>query len=405
MKKLDLSPNRTYLIAVSFGPDSMALLHLARIQGLRVIVAHVNYHKRPESNLEQDSLEQYCLSFDIPLFVLDVRHKPKGNFQSWARDVRYRFFKEIYDAETCDVLLTGHQQDDFLETALFQMKRGVFTDYLGIKQQTQLYGMTTVRPLLDCSKKEILTFCESNQIPYAIDASNLGTDYTRNQIRHLVLAKYTSNQRNELLQEIAAKNKQLSNKLANLSPLIEPQGLLVQRLIALNDEDLFLVIKSYFDSFGLVHPISRAFLNQIRGIMVSAKPNWEKSIDSKLFIKNYDRLQLVIPPSVQRYRVKFKGKVIDHACFYLEPNHSSRPDWLESGLLIRNPEAGDRVLIKGVQRKVNRLFVDWKMPFYLRRYWPVFSRPNGQIVHIPRYQSHYQKFQSDWFFVKTQRMV
>jgi tRNA(Ile)-lysidine synthase len=93
LKENLLDKSKSYLVAVSYGPDSMALLFSLLNLGYQVEVAHVNYHQRDVSDFEQAQLEQVCLQHDIPLHILDVQTKPKGNFQDQARTIRYHFFK------------------------------------------------------------------------------------------------------------------------------------------------------------------------------------------------------------------------------------------------------------------------------------------------------------------------
>ena len=106
---------KPYILGCSFGPDSMALLNMLIEQEYDVIVAFVNYHKREESKYEEKSLKEFCKTHNIKFYGLDCRllHKPENaNFQAWARDVRYNFFKEIYDQENACGLLIAHNQDD-----------------------------------------------------------------------------------------------------------------------------------------------------------------------------------------------------------------------------------------------------------------------------------------------------
>ena len=84
--KLSLDKNKKYVVACSFGPDSMALLDLALKEKLNIVVAHVNYRKREASQAEQDNLQAFCNLHKIKLYVLDlINEKPIGNFQDWAR--------------------------------------------------------------------------------------------------------------------------------------------------------------------------------------------------------------------------------------------------------------------------------------------------------------------------------
>ena len=95
---LNLENSKKYVVACSFGPDSMALLFSAIKQNLNVVVAHVNYRKRDISQFEQDELTKYCKENDIKIYILDLKgKKSEGNFQDWARKTRYEFFKEIVD--------------------------------------------------------------------------------------------------------------------------------------------------------------------------------------------------------------------------------------------------------------------------------------------------------------------
>jgi len=128
-----LDKEKTYIVAVSFGPDSMALLHLLQQEHFKIEVAHVNYHLRKESDLEQSQLEQYCLQHDVPLHVLDVSSFPKGNLQEQARKIRYDFFKELAATLQAEGILTAHHQDDDLETAIMQHQRSMLYEYFGIR--------------------------------------------------------------------------------------------------------------------------------------------------------------------------------------------------------------------------------------------------------------------------------
>ena len=90
--KINLKNNR-YLIAVSGGPDSMALLDIVRNKKKYIEVAHVNYHKRDSAINDEKLVRRYCRKYKIKFHLLDVYpDEVKGNFQSYARDKRYEFF-------------------------------------------------------------------------------------------------------------------------------------------------------------------------------------------------------------------------------------------------------------------------------------------------------------------------
>ena len=90
---MNLDKSKKYVVACSFGPDSMALLDMMIKENYDLVVAHVNYHKRKESDFEQSSLIEYCKKHGVHCCVLDKRDlKHAGNFQEWARRFRYQFF-------------------------------------------------------------------------------------------------------------------------------------------------------------------------------------------------------------------------------------------------------------------------------------------------------------------------
>ena len=92
--EFDFDPKSTYLLACSFGPDSMALFHMLINRGIKPIACFVNYHKRDVSNQEQIDFTKFCKEHNIPFEILDTAGMEQvGNFQSWAREVRYDFFK------------------------------------------------------------------------------------------------------------------------------------------------------------------------------------------------------------------------------------------------------------------------------------------------------------------------
>ena len=130
-KKIDFkfNQNETYILACSFGPDSMALLHYCLSKNITLIVAHVNYHKRAESNQEQADLVAYCKEHKIKLEILDTSGlKVEGNFQNWARNLRYDFFKKVALKYNTKNILVAHQKDDLIESDLFNLIDSMYDD-------------------------------------------------------------------------------------------------------------------------------------------------------------------------------------------------------------------------------------------------------------------------------------
>ena len=79
---LNLDHKKRYILACSYGPDSMALFSLLLKEGYDFDVAHVNYHLREESNAETEGLQQYCEKNKRKLFVLDVKENISRNIEA-----------------------------------------------------------------------------------------------------------------------------------------------------------------------------------------------------------------------------------------------------------------------------------------------------------------------------------
>lgn len=179
---------KTYLLAVSGGVDSMVLADLFQVSGFNFHIAHINYHLRNEdSNLDQKLVSDFCKQHQIPFHLYDVSQKdnqPENSIQNWARELRYRFFKEIQQKENLDFLVTAHHLNDQLETFIINLsKASGIRGLSGIPQNEN--GI--IRPLLDFSKDEIYEFAKENQIDFREDKSNQKTDYLRNKIRHKII--------------------------------------------------------------------------------------------------------------------------------------------------------------------------------------------------------------------------
>ena len=185
----EVSKEKTFVLACSFGPDSMALFKMMLDAGLNFVVAHVNYRKRKESDFEEQSLREYCKKHNKVIEVLDLKdHKYTKNFQAEARELRYKFFAEVAKKYNAEVVFTAHQLDDHLETYFMQKDRG-YVSYYGIKPFSEIFGVKVMRPLLDHTKKDLEEFDIRNNVPFSIDVSNLSDNYTRNKIRHSIIDK------------------------------------------------------------------------------------------------------------------------------------------------------------------------------------------------------------------------
>jgi len=215
------SQQKTYLLAVSGGVDSMVLADLFQVSGFNFQIAHINYHLRNEdSNLDQKVVSDFCESNNIPFHLYEVSgkdRKPENSIQNWARELRYQFFRKIQKEQNLEYIVTAHHLNDQLETFIINLSKAS-----GIKGLSGIPANENniIRPLLSFSKDEIYEFAKDNKIEFREDVSNQKTDYLRNKIRHNIVPQLLDINDNFLQNfsksmEILNQTKDVLNDLIN----------------------------------------------------------------------------------------------------------------------------------------------------------------------------------------------
>ena len=186
------------LVAVSGGPDSLALLHaLWRLRGeyrLTLCGAHLNHLLRgAESDADEEFAGDTFAGLGIPFTVggADVagyRRRHRLSLEDAARRVRYSFLADAAAEHGADAIALGHTADDQAETVLMHILRGSGLD--GLRGMRALDGRTIggrrvalFRPILDVSRAETEAYCRALGLTPRIDASNSSSEFLRNRIR------------------------------------------------------------------------------------------------------------------------------------------------------------------------------------------------------------------------------
>ena len=184
------------LIGLSGGADSVFLLYVLKTIseefGFEIGACHIEHGIRgSESVHDMEFSEKLCKDLGIPFYakqfdVPAVSRDQKISVETAARNVRYSYFEEVSKKDGFNLIATAHHKYDKVETILMNIIRGCsLRGYAGIEYKNG----SVIRPLLDISKSEILTFCQENNIEYCVDSTNEDTEYTRNRIRHILLPK------------------------------------------------------------------------------------------------------------------------------------------------------------------------------------------------------------------------
>jgi tRNA(Ile)-lysidine synthase len=183
------------IVAVSGGPDSMALLKclelLADKFSIKLVAAHVNHGIRGDkSDREEKFIRNYCqsigISFECKKIPVPRLQEGSGkSIEEVGREERYRFFEHVAHQCGASRIAIGHHLHDQVETVIMNFLRGSGTE--GLKGMLPLRDGMFIRPLLSVNKSQIMNFLKKNNIPYMIDDSNTETRYLRNKIRHSLI--------------------------------------------------------------------------------------------------------------------------------------------------------------------------------------------------------------------------
>ena len=399
---LNLEKNRHYLLACSFGPDSMALFDMLLKEGYKFSVAHVNYHLRKESNEEESKLRDFCVEHNIGIYVRDVNEVlGESNLEMKCREIRYNFFINVMKENKFDALLVAHQEDDLIETYLMQKRRKNLVNYFGIKEISYFSDIEIIRPLLRYRKEELMMYCRMFNVPYAIDKTNLEDHFLRNQIRHSVVEKLSSIERKDILSEIDQANEKLSQIFITISKINDNK---IDSYLRLNDVEFLYAIVALGRKLKPDFIVSKKQGEELRKVLESDKPNIALNVDGLCFFKEYDVLGFRgFDENLDYFYDMAEPGILDTPYFFLDftvdsSNRNVKED--DYPLVIRNAHKDDEYEISGYKKELRRLFIDWKMPESVRNRWPIIANKDGIIVYVPRYQKDFVPEENCNFFVK-----
>lgn len=190
-----VKPGESFLVTLSGGADSVALLAVLALGGHRCRAIHCNYHLRGE---ESDRDERHAretaarLGVDIDVIQCNVaeyqQQHPGESVEMACRALRYAEFDKARQRYGLDSIAIGHHIEDNIETMLLNMLRGSGIKGLaGMRPRRGVY----VRPLLQCTKTMILDYLDSVGLSFVTDSSNLDNKYRRNALRNDIIPAIT----------------------------------------------------------------------------------------------------------------------------------------------------------------------------------------------------------------------
>jgi len=298
---------KVFSIALSGGPDSLALAYLAKcysiINNIRVTFYHVNHKLRKESTNEAIKIKSTLKNFDIDCKILVWKgSKPKSNMQSLARKKRYSLIINQSKKDKSNIVLIAHHSDDLYENFLIRLVRGSglkgLASFNKVKNKDD-ESFNILRPLINLKKIDLIYISEKVFNFYIQDTSNYDTYFKRIRIRNLI-----SNLKNEGLDE----NK-LRLTINNLRDSNETINYYVENNIKVN---------SFFSKKKSVYILNKEFFNQPHEVVFRSLSNVLKKIGNKYYSSRGKSLNRVL------YRIKTKNfyKVTLSGCIIEKINKS-----------------------------------------------------------------------------------
>ncbi len=374
--------------AVSGGADSMALLWAMYLLKdkleITLSAAHFNHRLRgEESDRDEAFVRDFCAGYGIP-FVAGSGQVTAGKkgLEAAAREARYAFLKALPGK-----IATAHTADDNAETILMHLVRG--TGLKGLGGISPASGVL-IRPMLNITRAEVLTFLTEYSIPYVEDSTNAGDDFLRNRLRHHVMP---------LLQ---AENPCLSQKLSAMAGRLRQDEQALDEIVQSNMTDSVpqlrqltpgirsRVLRQRLFNAGVKEPEAE-HIRAMEKLIFSENPSAKASFPGGVtFCRCYDALQVCSGEQLLETRQLACPGVTDLPEIGLQivcsPNESmayttdSFPVTIQGKPMVRTRQAGDILRLAGGSKSVKKLLIDRKIPASQRGLVPVIADDLGVLA-------------------------
>jgi len=391
---------RKLVVAVSGGPDSLALVEVARRlaprYGFEVIVAHFDHKLREDSHRDLEYVRGLAQRLGLRCAtgegdVAARARELRRGIEETARELRYQFLAFIAERERAEAVATGHTADDLAETVLFRVVRG--TGVRGLRAMTPAAplpgapALRLVRPLLELRRHETEAICRAAGLEPLADRSNLDPRFTRNRLR------------NEIMPALRRLNPALERALTTLAEsareayrLLEREALAArpehrgpteviftrEALLGLPLEALELVLEREAAFLRRTLEANRTRLTTAREVL--RRGSGEVSFGALLFEVSCGKARLGEP--VADGEAEAGSVVLEvpgsvrlgpwRVSVATEPPAATAavavdPTTLRGALRVRALRPGDRVGREGFEKKVSDVLTDLKVPRWERR--------------------------------------
>lgn len=382
-------------LAVSGGKDSVVMLDIfakkMKKLELELIVVHINHNLRESSNSDAQFVKNLADSYGIKSEIHSINIDSTGNIESIARDLRYNILHQTKKRYNHDVIATAHTKNDSIENFFIRLYRGSSLDGLaGISSQYD----DTIRPLINYTSQDILDYIEKNSIQFVQDKSNFENRYLRNRVR------------NQILPQIEIDGYSIKTHISNIMEQIALEKNYFEEIVNSFIEKNIFIYKSFSffkkSSWNTLHKavklrvLSQCFylffqeiptkerVYHLFELFESENGKWEY-FRGKMALS--DKFFNIFDFGVDKLTLTELPKLIE--------NLSESTFWrfreteielidikLADFNIIYFSEGLKMIKYSGSQKLVKDIFIDHKIPQFLRKKWPIISK-NGEIISIP----------------------
>jgi len=393
-----LEINKLYIVALSGGADSVALLLLLKEAGYDVHAAHCNFRLRGD---ESDRDEKFCITLcknlRIPIHrvhfdTTTYAELHKQSIEMAARELRYRWFEELRKDIGAEGICVAHHRDDTVETVLLNLVRG-----------TGLRGLTGIqprnghilRPLLCVSRQEIEQYLSERQQSFVVDSTNLEADVQRNIVRLEVmpLLRKLNPAVSEHIQHTA---EHLSEAQIIIDSIIKPlkdfKTLNIKELTKYGSSEY--LIYEWLKNYGFNGSQIPQILTATTGSVFTSSADYDLLVDRGLLVvePRLKPLKMLRIPESGTYvmedgtRLTVSEEPMDEdfvpsrlpSCATLDAEKLSFP------LIVRRVESGDWMIPYGMKGRklLNDIMTDRKMSLFEKRRQLVVLDAQGSVVWL-----------------------
>lgn len=390
-----LNPNELYIVALSGGADSVALLLLLKNAGFNVHAAHCNFRLRgAESDRDEVFCVELCQGLGVELHRahFDTREYAelhKVSIEMAARELRYRWFEQLREDIGAAGICVAHHRDDSVENIILNMVRGTGVHGLvGIRPRNGYI----LRPLLCVSRDEIEGFLTSCGQKYITDSTNLEDEATRNKVRHHIIPEL------QQLNGKALENIQrMTERMAAVEELLDAykaqtivrkeDGIAIRKLDVLNDYLLYELLADYgFNSAQASQICDSMRADSVGSVFSSADYDLLVDRECLLVEPHLEPMKPFVIPETGTYILDEKHKIrVESGAFEVSKDPlvaTLDASKVHFPLTVRRAEEGDWMVPFGMsgRKLLSDMMTDLKKSIFDKRKQIVVTDNQGVII-------------------------